>query len=49
MQILVDDKESQIRDLTTYITGSSQILESTELQRNPKVLVHFSTQSQEEL
>jgi signal-transduction protein with cAMP-binding, CBS, and nucleotidyltransferase domain len=49
MQILVDDKESQIRDLTTYITGSSQIVEATELQRNPKVLVHFSTQSQEEL
>lgn len=47
MEILVEDKEAQIRELTTYITGSYQIVASTQDQNRSQVSIYHTSQHQE--
>ncbi|MBK9324358.1 MAG: CBS domain-containing protein [Bdellovibrionaceae bacterium] len=48
MEALVDDKENRIRELTTYITGSNDVLEFNQEKENfSKILTYSSQQSQE--
>ncbi len=48
MEVLVDDKDTLIRDLTTYITGATPVSELYQNQRNfINIPIYFSNQSQE--
>lgn len=49
MEILVEDKEAQIQELTTYIMGNSQMIETAQGQKKPNVPIYYTTQNQEAL
>lgn len=49
MEVLIEDKEAQIRELTTYITGSGSHVGFTSEKQNQKVPIYSTAQSQEVL
>jgi signal-transduction protein with cAMP-binding, CBS, and nucleotidyltransferase domain len=49
MEVLIEDKERQIRDLTTYITGSSLTNENQNEEKTDKIPVYNHFQKLEAL
>lgn len=49
MEVLIDDKEAQIRDLTTYITGTSLVAIEPNQKMQNKVPIYYTSPNQEVL
>lgn len=47
MEVLVEDKDMQIRELTTYIVGTDNLAQQNEIQKNSNVPIYFTTYKQE--